>query len=139
MDYTDLVELDYESVFLCFFARVNVCTYKSVYVCEFVCLCVCFYLSVWVCARARVGCKRKYVEGPPNLRGGSRGQILGYPFHILSGSRRFWRDPLLIYGGSLQILPRLWKICMGGRLNMTESLQICPSDLYQPTCYILKF
>ena len=153
MDYTDLVKLDYESVFLCFCARVYVCTYKSVYVCEFVCLCVCFYLSV--CARARVLCKRKYGGGPPNLRGpppppppkhldpdkiwgGGRGAKLGYPSHILSGPRRVWGGPLLIYGGSPQILPRLWKIFVGGRPNMTEGLQICPSDLNQPTCYILN-
>ena len=98
MDYTDLVELDYESVFLCFFARVNVCTYKSVYVCEFVCLCVCFYLSVWVCARARVGCKRKYVEGPPNLRGGGEGNF-GVPFpYFVRIKKILARPPPYLWG-----------------------------------------
>ena len=50
--------------------------------------------------------------------------------------RRFWWGPYL--GGSLQILPWLWKICVGGRRNMTKGIQICPYVLYQPTYSVLN-
>ena len=92
------VRLDYESVFLCFFARVNVRTYKSVYVCEFVCLCVCIYLSVWVCARACRVLKKENVLKAPEIWEGRGGKFWSTLTIFCPDQEDFGETPSLFMG-----------------------------------------